>query len=114
MRNVSRKNTWLAKFMGISNRDVWMALAVFAIGFLTAYSARAEIAPPTQAEWEAYGKLKPVKKFNYDKVYNDIDSDLARLTVKEDQYAQNLPLQVTGPMHAISKKQYRGSNARIR
>lgn len=91
-----------------------MALVVFAIGFLTAYSAGAATSPPSQADWEAWGKLKPVKKFDYDRVYNDIDADIAKISVREEHFAQNLPMQMTGPMHAVSKKEYRGSNSRIK
>lgn len=114
-KNVSRDRkgrfVTLKKF---TERDVLMLITVFLIGFITAYSASAEVAPPTRAEWEAWGKLKPVKKFDYDKVYDDIDTDLARLDGRAERFAQNLPLQLSGPMHAISKKQYRGRNARLK
>ena len=97
-----------------TEKDVLMLVAVFLIGFLTAYSASAKEAPPSEADWAAWSQLKPAKKFDYNKVYNDIDSDLARLDGRAEQFAQNLPLQLSGPMHAIGKKQYRGRNARLK
>lgn len=104
----------VAKLVKISKQDLVWAISVFTIGFLMAFTANAAPAKPSQADWEAWGKLKPVKKFDYNKVYDSIDADLARLEVKESHFAQELPIQAAGPMHAISKSQYRGSNSRVR
>lgn len=102
------------KLARILKRDWVLGTVVFLVGFLAAYSASAEVAPPSQADWEAWGKLKPVKKFDYNKVYDSIDADLARLEVKESQYAQNLPIQAKGPMNAIQQKSERARNSRLR
>ena len=125
MRNVGRH--YFEKFVGrnpengrfeslkrFTERDVWKLITVFLVGFLAAYSANAEVAPPSQADWDAWAKLKPVKKFNYDRVYNEIDADLAQLDGRAEQFAQNLPLQATGPRNALSKKQYRGRASRLK
>lgn len=125
MRNVGRH--YYQKFVGrnqangrfeslkrFTERDVFKLIAVFIIGFLAAYSANAAVSPPSQADWDAWNKLKPVKKFNYDKVYDEIDTDLAQLDGRAEMFAQNLPLQATGPMNALAKKHYRGRAARVK
>lgn len=116
MLNVGRnkKTGRFESIKRVTRHELLMALVVFAIGFLTAYSASAAQTPPSAADWEAWGKLKPVKKFDYEKVYDDIDGDLAQITAREDQFAQDLPIQLSGPMHAINKKEYRGRNARLK
>lgn len=84
------------KFLGL-------ALAVFLIGLFSGYTANAAVTP-SQEDWDAYAQLKPVKKMNYDKIYDEIEADVNRLSVKEERFAVNLPLQLGGPMKAMRGK----------
>lgn len=77
-----------------------LAVAVFLLGLFSGYTAHAAVTP-SQADWDAYAQLKPVKKMNYDKVYEEIEADVNRLSVKESQFAVNLPMQLEGPMKAM-------------
>lgn len=87
-----------------SNRKfLGLALAVFILGLFSGYTANAAVTP-TQEDWDAYAQLKPVKKMNYDKVYDEIEADVNRLSAKEVQYAINLPLQLEGPLNAMDGK----------
>ncbi len=98
------KRAKLLKNRSWSNRKfLGLALMALFLGLLSGYTAKAAVTP-TQEEWDAYAQLKPVKKMNYDKIYEEIEADVKRLSAKETQYAINLPLQLKEPMNAISGK----------
>ncbi len=111
LKLIVKRSEKIQKAFWDNRKFLGLALAVFFIGLFSGYTANAAVTP-TQEDWDAYAQLKPVKKMNYDKVYESIEADVNRLTVKEEQFAVNLPLQLEGPMNAMEGKKRRTKRAK--